>query len=1242
MTLPQNSIPQQPAHYLSESPMHAEIFNSDLLAIAVVDAHCNFLSINERFCKLFKIESIEYLGKPLCNLFTSLSETDCAALTGNRNIANKTNPTNSILLAYTNTSGSEAKIKITSDHIKFGEASASFIVAQDITAEILNTDAKITAINIPRAQQSSNKDLVWFVDPAFNLISANAAFYQSMELNYGVKCRTGESLLRANSFPAEVLDFWRASYESVLKGVDFKEEIYLPGTPVLDAAWVEVSFNLIYSDGKIVGIACHSRDITKRKIAEKLLTENELRLAEAQEVAKMGNWETNLTNLSVVWSDKTYSIFGIQAGKKEVFHQDFLAFVHPEDREKVNNAFTDSFCSDGIKSIEHRIITASGETKDVEQRWRVYFSTDNIALRAVGTCQDISVRKNAERRMLESDLLYRSLIAQASDTICIVDSSMHFIDINPSGCSALGYAKEELGGTHIKNVLFNEDLLANPLRLADLEAGITVTNERRIKCKDGTAILVELTGKVLEDGKIIFFGRDITERKATERYLKQSNERYNLISQLTNDMVWDWDLTTDKVYRNKEGWRKIFRCAPDKIINGDIMDWDERVHPEDVECTKMVSQKILISAANFFELECRVRRDDGSYAFIHDKGQIIRDEQGKAVRLIGATQDISERKEAALKLEKSETRFRLLVQNSSDLVNIVTGRGYCLYSSPALTEILGYEPESMLGVNIFSLLHPHDLEKFKDQFRLEKHQKNFEILPFRVRTNNGDWRWLETRVTDMSDSPDLGGFVFNSRDVTERVVAAEEIKKLSLIARETTNAVIITNPVGEVLWVNQAFTRMTEYTLADVEGRKLAQFLQGPETNPVTVRYMHQKIEKQLPYECDIINYTKSGKQYWLRVQCQPRFDKDGKLEAFFAIQTDISNQKETERILKNSEEQYRHLFNNNPASIIIWDLETFKILEVNQTAQDLYGYARSEFISKSVLDLRTQEAQARLKEFAECAKKQPDYKLVLNWKHLNKKGEEMSVNISSHRINYNGRSVILAMGTDVTEKLQLEKLLEQERHARHREITKAVISAQENERHELGRELHDNINQILASSLLYLGLAKTVGLEETTFINKADELVQSAIVEVRNLSHSLIPPSLNDSELLEALSRVMDTARLSGKLQIDLEAPGFDETKVPDNLKLTLFRIAQEQLSNILKHACATYVKVKVLLQENNLQLVIIDNGTGFNTSRKHSGVGLMNIKTRVALFDGKISIISSPGAGCELTVTFPIMPAK
>ena len=217
-----------------------------------------------------------------------------------------------------------------------------------------------------------------------------------------------------------------------------------------------------------------------------------------------------------------------------------------------------------------------------------------------------------------------------------------------------------------------------------------------------------------------------------------------------------------------------------------------------------------------------------------------------------------------------------------------------------------------------------------------------------------------------------------------------------------------------------------------------------------------------------------------------------------------------------------------------------------------------------------------------------------------------------------------------------LENELEKERMLKHQEITQAVISAQEQERQELGGELHDNVNQILAGSLLYLGLAKKELKTDHPYLKETDTLINTAITEIRNLSHSLIPPSLHESEFIDALKNLTEVTQKTSGIIISLQACGFDESCIPDKLKLTIYRIVQEQINNILKHAAAQKVIVHLVKDSEKTLLSIKDDGIGFNTAKKANGVGLMNIKTRASLFNGEICIISSPGNGCELRVLF------
>ncbi|MEI9955604.1 MAG: PAS domain S-box protein [Ferruginibacter sp.] len=229
---------------------------------------------------------------------------------------------------------------------------------------------------------------------------------------------------------------------------------------------------------------------------------------------------------------------------------------------------------------------------------------------------------------------------------------------------------------------------------------------------------------------------------------------------------------------------------------------------------------------------------------------------------------------------------------------------------------------------------------------------------------------------------------------------------------------------------------------------------------------------------------------------------------------------KDAALLLQNSVESYKYLFNNNPASIIIWNFDNLKITEVNQTAIDLYGFSRKEFLKLTVLDLRAVEDQPAFLEVVKLSKESNFIKRTLRWQHLTKAGTKILMEVTSHPLIYNGEKSVLAMGNDVTQKVQLENSLREERKIRQKQITDAVINGQEKERVEIGQELHDNINQILATTKLYLECALAQENFQRKLITESKMLTEKAMQEIRHLSNALLPPSLEEIGLLEALKR--------------------------------------------------------------------------------------------------------------------------
>jgi signal transduction histidine kinase len=222
---------------------------------------------------------------------------------------------------------------------------------------------------------------------------------------------------------------------------------------------------------------------------------------------------------------------------------------------------------------------------------------------------------------------------------------------------------------------------------------------------------------------------------------------------------------------------------------------------------------------------------------------------------------------------------------------------------------------------------------------------------------------------------------------------------------------------------------------------------------------------------------------------------------------------------------------------------------------------------------------------------------------------------------------------------ITLEKKLLQETLARKREIVKAIISAQEKERKEISHELHDNVSQLLATCHLYVEAA---GKREdnAALLSECNELLLTAIEEVRNLSHNLTPAAFGEKGLFAAVAEMVDKINSVGKVPVQLLVPRCDklEALLQPDMKTAIFRIIQEQLNNTLKHAHATTIYINFKSTDQELHFEIGDNGVGFDIAKIQRGLGINNIQSRVSLYGGEMNLQSVPGKGCTLKVMLPL----
>jgi PAS domain S-box-containing protein len=225
----------------------------------------------------------------------------------------------------------------------------------------------------------------------------------------------------------------------------------------------------------------------------------------------------------------------------------------------------------------------------------------------------------------------------------------------------------------------------------------------------------------------------------------------------------------------------------------------------------------------------------------------------------------------------------------------------------------------------------------------------------------------------------------------------------------------------------------------------------------------------------------------------------------------------------------------------------------------------------------------------------------------------------------------------DITTRKLIEIELMQERLMKHREITDAVRTAQETERSDIGKELHDNVNQILSAAKLYIGIAKNDKDNKKKHLEKSSGYLLNGIEEIRRICKMLVPLGISHIGLAESIKNVLNDLAETQPVQIEFDDNGTDLREIDHKLKLTIFRIVQEQLNNIVKHSKATHATVNLSRQQNEIILLISDDGKGCNMKKVKKGVGIINIKSRAEFYNGNVVIISEPGCGFILKVVLP-----
>ena len=544
---------------------------------------------------------------------------------------------------------------------------------------------------------------------------------------------------------------------------------------------------------------------------------------------------------------------------------------------------------------------------------------------------------------MEIEIFCRYIVEQNEDWVWIVDNSGKFIYTNPSFIKFI----EENKKYNKKTTTVEEQFHS----IIDIQSYYTKAFSEEISQKqisftsptnDSVLYKVITFTQIRENNRIVAIACQSKDLFSIE---EESSKALDLINSAM-DVVCTFDEEGKFVYVSKNSYSQ-WGYSPNEMVGKSFKNF---ILEEDLEKTQEIA-KAALQGHKTKSFENRYLKKYGGIAY-----NLWSAKWDNTKRLLYCVvRDNKEKYFQEELIKQSEQRFKALVQEGSDLISILDIQGNYLYVSPTSITVLGKAPEEFRGKNAFDFIHTEDKNKTLEYLKKISQEKVIKVEPFRFLNNKGQWRWIETILTNMLDNPAVGGIVANSRDITEKIEEEYKLKLFEKVVNSSNDAIVITEaqpldePGPRIVYVNESFTKMTEYSAEEAIGRN-PRFLQGTNSNKQELKELSRKLKEAQPCDATVLNYTKSGKEFWVNFALSPVADHKGSYTHWISIQREVTEQKnkELEQTLLsqlsdcfNEEEELKNVANTLCKTIVnfgMFDLVELWTPNIEQTHIQLVG----------------------------------------------------------------------------------------------------------------------------------------------------------------------------------------------------------------------------------------------------------------------------------------------------------------
>lgn len=1000
-------------------------------------------------------------------------------------------------------------------------------------------------------------------------------------------------------------------------------------------------------NGKFLQTHCFFTNITEQK-----LLENKLRTSEEKSRLFADNcadaiWVLDSRFQTTFVSPSVKNLLGYSVKEAMSLPQEKL--LSPESLAVVKNDADRRLKTEKsgkkdkkIKRRELEFIRKDGSTVWTELVSKPLYDKKGQFSGFLETIRDISDRKKLIEELKSERFKLREFYENLPLLVYSVGLNGKIFDCNRQAVKILGYkSKKELIGQSIETSVYAPSSRKKAKKLFQKwkETGKLKNEELQIITKQGKIIDVLLNVDTIydEDGTKLFSistHLDVTERKLAEQELHESEERFRDLVDHSFDLICTHDLQGKLLWVNPAG-EKLIGYNAEQLIGTNLRDYlaSDFMYLFDGYLTEIERKGV---AKGFLQVlthsgEKRIWEYQNSLRVEGVRTPIVR----------GTARDVTEQQQAEAAQQENKERYKELANSIADVFFAMDKNLRFTYWNEASAELTGKPAEEAVGKTFYEVYPMAKGTTAEELFlkTLKTQQPQNAVQEAKLK---GEHRffWIKTY-------PSIHGLTVFLRDITERKQSEKSLKESEEKYRElfenSNDGIFLHDLDGTLLDVNQETLDLFGYTKTEFLSLGISDLY--PQEEVKKSKWAFGTINKNGFVKFEIDFRKKTGKIFPVELSAS-LFELEGK-QIIQSIARDITVRKKTEEELQASEKKYREIVELSPDMIMTIDLKG-RIASCNEIVKETTGFSREEIAGRHITKLpfvRAKDSLRYLKIFTSILKGKVPAPFEAEYKHRD--GSNRIAEIRASLMKINKKIVgIQAIGTDITDrkKADTEMLASREQL---RNLTAHLQSVREEERMGLAREIHDELGQALTAIKIdaYL-IHKFFPQDQEPQLKRTQSMIQlidSTIENVKKIASKLRPSLLDDFGLIAALEwQAREFQQRTGiicKLSI-----GSENIQVNKEHAINLYRIFQEALTNVARHAQATKLNISLKKQNGWIRMKIKDNGKGITEPdiSDSKSYGMLGIKERVEFMKGKVKIYGVKNEGTTLEVRIPYRPGE